>query len=202
MTVIIHLQSVRPYHVHTDTVAMVLRGAGRQEYIPVLDTYGRPTGYDNQQVIQVALVLPQPYRETQVITYSQTYLDAAVLKDRPLIAGREKLRFPAAGVQMMLVVVLRSVMGTEEETAIAQPAVIRRHQRTNDSQIIRISHALECLTCRSLRPWFSQSRTVRTKTGTEHLRHYGDVCPACYCPQTLVQQAYVRLRICPLNRVL
>ena len=69
----------------------------------------------------------------------------------------------------MLVIILRRVVGPKDKPSVEQFAVIGNHHRTDDRQIIRIRHVLQCLRRSTRLPFVRQPRSVGTETGGEHL---------------------------------
>ena len=202
VAVVVELHPVRADHVHADGVAVVLRSARRQEGIPILDADSRPACHADEDVVHIALVLPQPDGKTQVITNRQTDLHSVVLKERTPVAGREEIRFAAGTVEMMLVVILGSIVGTEDEPAVIEFAMVSDHHRADDRYMIGVRHVLQRHGALACPPLVCQTGTIGTKTGGEHLRHNGYIRLPGYRPQALVQEPKVRLGIRPFYGIL
>ena len=202
VAVVIELHAVRTDHVHADGVAVVLRSARRQEGVPVLDADRRPARHTDEEVVHIILILPQPNGETEVITNRQTDLHSAVLKERTPVAGREEIRFAAGTVEMMLVVILGSIVGTEDEPAVIELAMVCDHHRANDCYVIHVRHVLQRHGTLAVPPLVCQTGTVGTETGSEHLRHNNYIRLPGYRPQALIQEPEIRLGIRPFDGIL
>ena len=93
---------------------------------------------------------------------------------------------------MMLVVIQRRVVRAEHESPVAEPMIgirflgIDRHHRTDNSDLVGVRHVLQGTAHFAFAPFVRQARSVGTETGSEHLRHDGDVCASGYGPQAFV----------------
>ena len=103
---------------------------------------------------------------------------------------------------MMLVVILGSIVGAEDEPAVIELAMVGDHHRADDRYVIRVRHVLQRHGAISCPPLVCQTGTIGTETGGEHLRHNGYIRLAGYRPQALVQKPKVRLGIRPFYGIL
>ena len=81
---------------------MVLDGTGSEQHLPRVHPHGRPRGDADENLIAVAV--PQPERETQIVANGEMKAKAAPLHRHVFVARRVVLRLPAIGKEAVLVI--------------------------------------------------------------------------------------------------
>ena len=82
VTIVVQAHAVIAHAVHRRNIALVLRGTGCNECIPILDADVWPIGYHEENVIVITALVACPNRETQIVANKQENLHTLILRLR------------------------------------------------------------------------------------------------------------------------